>query len=240
MFGKKQSAEPAKVTSTSLAEESAKIIDVFEKAVTNPKEVASRAQAEKEVREQEIIELQTEAANLEAVSNKATAMAEKIGGGCYHNIMDKIRDVSEIDFKVEEVMKAKSFNDFVNGDVEKAFYLGFFRNELQQPLSVAMQIRGDEGIALVKSFDEAMQKARLYVEEMSAIADDAMAKEEFTMLDVVNEVSDKVNYKQEEDKFYVIFILGMWVKHLIDEDVIFETEEDEDDEDFVENPNADA
>lgn len=50
MFGKKQSAEPAKVTSTSLA------------------------------REQEIIELQTEAANLEAVSNKATAMAEKIGG----------------------------------------------------------------------------------------------------------------------------------------------------------------
>ena len=154
--------------------------------------------------------------------------------------MDKIRDVSEIDFKVEEVMKAKSFNDFVNGDVEKAFYLGFFRNELQQPLSIAMQIRGDEGIALVKSFDEAMQKARPYVEEMSAIADDAMAKEEFTMLDVVNEVSDKVNYKQEEDKFYVIFILGMWVKHLIDEDVISETEEDEDDEDFVENPNADA
>lgn len=152
--------------------------------------------------------------------------------GCYHNIMDKIRDVSEIDFKVEEVMKAKSFNDFVNGNVEKAFYLGFFRNELQQPLSVAMQIRGDEGIALVKSFDEAMQKVRPYVEEMSAIADDAMAKEEFTMLDVVNEISDKINYKQEEDKFYVIFILGMWVKHLIDED--------EDDEDFVENPNADA
>ena len=80
MFGKKQSAEPAKVTSTSLAEESAKIIDVFEKAVTNFKEVASRAQAEKEIREQEIIELQTEAANLEAVSNKATAMSEKIGG----------------------------------------------------------------------------------------------------------------------------------------------------------------
>jgi hypothetical protein len=238
MFGKKQSAEPAKVTSTSLAEESAKIIDVFEKAVTNLKEVASRAQAEKEVREQEIIELQTEAANLEAVSNKATWPRRLVG--CYHNIMDKIRDVSEIDFKVEEVMKAKSFNDFVNGDVEKAFYLGFFRNELQQPLSVAMQIRGDEGIALVKSFDEAMQKARPYVEEMSAIADDAMAKEEFTMLDVVNEVSDKVNYKQEEDKFYVIFILGMWVKHLIDEDVISETEEDEDDEDFVENPNADA
>lgn len=69
-----------KVTSTSLAEESAKIIDVSEKAVTNLKEVASKAQAEKEVREQEIIELQTEAANLEAVSNKATAMAEKIGG----------------------------------------------------------------------------------------------------------------------------------------------------------------
>lgn len=74
MFGKKQTAEPAKATSTSLAEESAKIIDVFEK------DVAERALKEKEVKEQEIIELQTEAANLEAVSNKATTMAEKIGG----------------------------------------------------------------------------------------------------------------------------------------------------------------
>lgn len=80
MFGKKQTAEPAKATSTSLAEESAKIIDVFEKAVTNLKDVAERALKEKEVKEQEIIELQTEAANLEAVSNKATTMAEKIGG----------------------------------------------------------------------------------------------------------------------------------------------------------------
>lgn len=152
--------------------------------------------------------------------------------------MDKIRDVSEIDFSVEEVIKAKSFLDFVDGNVEKAFYLGFFRDELQRPLAISMQIRGDEGIALVKSFDEAMQKAGPYVEKMSAVTDEAMAKDEFTLLDVVNEVVDGIDYEEENDKFYVVFILGMWVKHLIDEDVISET--DDEDEDFVENPNADA
>lgn len=154
--------------------------------------------------------------------------------------MDKIRDVSEIDFNVEDVIKAKSFLDFVDGNVEKAFYLGFFRDELQKPLAVSMQIRGDEGIALVKSFDEAMQEARPYVEQMSAVTDKAMANDEFTLLDVVNEVVDGIDYEEEDDKFYVVFILGMWVKHLIDEDVISETDGDEDDEDFVENPNADA
>ena len=154
--------------------------------------------------------------------------------------MDKIRDVSEIDFSVEDVIKAKSFLDFVDGNVEKAFYLGFFRDELQRPLAISMQIRGDEGIALVKSFDEAMQKARPYVEKMSAVTDEAMAKDEFTLLDVVNEVVDGIDYEEENDKFYVVFILGMWVKHLINEDVISETDEDNEDEYFVENPNADA
>ena len=69
-----------KITSSSLAEESSKIIDAFQSTVNKLRDVAKRADDEKAAKEQEIILLQTEAANLEAVSNKATAMAEKIGG----------------------------------------------------------------------------------------------------------------------------------------------------------------
>lgn len=77
MFGKNR---PDKVSSSSFIEESNKIVNIFNSAVEQLLGVAKKANEEKAAKEQEITELQTEAANLEAVSNKATAMAEKIGG----------------------------------------------------------------------------------------------------------------------------------------------------------------
>ena len=59
-----------KITSSSLAEESSKIIDAFQSTVNKLRDAA---------KEQEIISLQTETANLSEVSNKATSMADKIG-----------------------------------------------------------------------------------------------------------------------------------------------------------------
>lgn len=77
MLGRKT---PIKSNSTSLSEETSKIVGLFNSAVEQLLGVAKKAEEEKAVKEQEITELQTEAANLEAVSNKAAAMAEKIGG----------------------------------------------------------------------------------------------------------------------------------------------------------------
>lgn len=77
MFGKNR---PDKVSSSSLIEEFNKIVNIFNSAIEQLLGVAKKANEEKAAKEQEITELQTEAANLEAVSNKATAMAEKIGG----------------------------------------------------------------------------------------------------------------------------------------------------------------
>lgn len=65
-----------KITSSSLAEESSKIIDAFQSTVNK---LRDGADDEKAAKEQEIILLQTETANLSEVSNKATSMADKIG-----------------------------------------------------------------------------------------------------------------------------------------------------------------
>lgn len=153
--------------------------------------------------------------------------------------MAEIRDIAEINFDVEKVMKANSFLEIVDNNVETAFYLGFLRDELQKPLQIALMVRGEEGIALVKSFDEAMQKARPYLDAMTGATEKAMDNDEFTLLDVANQAVAEVEYKEPNDKFYVAFIVGMWVKHLIDEDV-FENTEDDAEEDFIEDPNADA
>lgn len=68
-----------KITSSSLAEEPSKIIDAFQSTVNKLRDVAKRADDEKAAKEQEIILLQTETANLSEVSNNATSMADKIG-----------------------------------------------------------------------------------------------------------------------------------------------------------------
>ena len=68
-----------KITSSSLAEESSKIIDAFQSTVNKLRDVAKRTDDEKAAKEQEIISLQTETANLSEVSNKATSMTDKIG-----------------------------------------------------------------------------------------------------------------------------------------------------------------
>lgn len=56
-----------KITSSSLAEESSKIIDAFQSTVNKLRDVAKRADDEKAAKEQEIILLQTETANLSEV-----------------------------------------------------------------------------------------------------------------------------------------------------------------------------
>lgn len=68
-----------KITSSSLAEESSKIIDAFQSTVNKLRDVAKRADDEKAAKEQEIISLQTETANVSEVSNKTTSMVDKIG-----------------------------------------------------------------------------------------------------------------------------------------------------------------
>lgn len=80
MFGKKKTKEVPEVTSQLLENESNQIVEVFNQTCNKLLSVASKAVEEKARKEQQIIELQTEAANLDAVSSKATAMAEKIGG----------------------------------------------------------------------------------------------------------------------------------------------------------------
>lgn len=151
--------------------------------------------------------------------------------------MDDIRNIEKIEMDFKKVLEAKSFLEIVDNNVETAFALGFLREDLQEPLSLVIQLRGEEGIRLVKSFDVAMQAARPYVTQASDLADSKIESgEDCTLVDVVNYVLNNLEYKEENDKLYVAFILGMWALNMAKEDENFE----DDDDDFVENPSADA
>lgn len=221
-----------KITSSSLAEESSKIIDAFQSTVNKLRDVAKRADDEKAAKEQEIILLQTETANLSEVSNKATSMADKI----FNNQMGKLIDIKDIEFELDEFLNAESFLDLAKGDITRAFALGYLRDELQEPLHAAIDA-GDKGLRLSKSFDMAIQKVRPYVNDMTKISDEEMSKDDFSLMEVCNAVLDQLTYEEPEDELYVAFVLGMWTLHLLHKATEAETDSDED---FVEDPTADA
>lgn len=216
-----------KITSSSLAEESSKIIDAFQSTVNKLRDVAKRADDEKAAKEQEIISLQTETANLSEVSNKATSMADN------NNQMGKLID---IEFELDEFLNAESFLDLAKGDITRAFALGYLRDELQEPLHAAIDA-GDKGLRLSKSFDMAIRKVRPYVSDMTKISDEEMSKDDFSLMEVCNAVLDQLTYEEPEDELYVAFVLGMWTLHLLHETTETETDSDEN---FVEDPTADA
>lgn len=224
-----------KITSSSLAEESSKIIDAFQSTVNKLRDVAKRADDEKAAKEQEIISLQTETANLSEVSNKATSMPIRLEV-YFNNQMGKLIDIKDIEFELDEFLNAESFLDLAKGDITRAFALGYLRDELQEPLHAAIDA-GDKGLRLSKSFDMAIQKVRPYVNDMTKISDEEMSKDDFSLMEVCNAVLDQLTYEEPEDELYVAFVLGMWTLHLLHKATEAETDSDED---FVEDPTADA
>lgn len=142
----------------------------------------------------------------------------------------------DIEFELDEFLNAESFLDLAKGDITRAFALGYLRDELQEPLHAAIDA-GDKGLRLSKSFDMAIQKVRPYVSDMTKISDEEMSKDDFSLMEVCNAVLDQLTYEEPEDELYVAFVLGMWTLHLLHKAPEAETDSDEN---FVEDPTADA
>lgn len=154
----------------------------------------------------------------------------------FNNQMGKLIDIKDIKFELDEFLNAESFLDLAKGDITRAFALGYLRDELQEPLHAAIDA-GDKGLRLSKSFDMAIQKVRPYVNDMTKISDEEMSKDDFSLMEVCNAVLDQLTYEEPEDELYVAFVLGMWTLHLLHKATEAETDSDED---FVEDPTADA
>lgn len=154
----------------------------------------------------------------------------------FNNQMGKLIDIKDIEFELDEFFNAESFLDLTKGDITRAFALGYLRDELQEPLYAAIDA-GDKGLRLSKSFDMAIQKVRPYVNDMTKISDEEMSKDDFSLMEVCNAVLDQLTYEEPEDELYVAFVLGMWTLHLLHKATEAETDSDED---FVEDPTADA
>lgn len=116
-----------------------------------------------------------------------------------------------IDFS--SVKECKSFSEWVNGDISNAFYLGFLREEFSE--YVPELNRSEEGIQFLKSIATANTNAKKYLKELSRLIDPYLKSEEgFVVLDMINDVLEKVSLEKKDDVYEVAFILGIYTDYL--------------------------
>lgn len=224
-----------KITSSSLAEESSKIIDAFQSTVNKLRDVAKEQMMRKQLKNKRLFYYKLRQLILAKSLIKQLPWPIRLEV-YFNNQMGKLIDIKDIEFEFDEFLNAESFLDLAKGDITRAFALGYLRDELQEPLHAAIDA-GDKGLRLSKSFDMAIQKVRPYVNDMTKISDEEMSKDDFSLMEVCNAVLDQLTYEEPEDELYVAFVLGMWTLHLLHKATEAETDSDED---FVEDPTADA
>lgn len=116
-----------------------------------------------------------------------------------------------IDFTT--VKGCKSFNEWVNKDISNAFYLGFLREEFSK--YAPKMSESEEGVQFIKSMVTAGEKAKKYLKELARLMEPYLhSKEGFIILDMVNDVLEKVSLEKEDDIYGVACVLGVYVNYL--------------------------
>lgn len=116
-----------------------------------------------------------------------------------------------IDFTTVE--GCKSFNEWVNKDISNAFYLGFLREEFSE--YVPKMNESEEGVQFIKSMVTTGAKAKKYLKELARLMEPYLhSKEGFIILDMVNDVLEKVSLEKKDDVYGVAYVLGVYVNYL--------------------------
>lgn len=116
-----------------------------------------------------------------------------------------------IDFTTIE--GCKSFDDWVNGDISNAFYLGFLREEFSE--YIPKMNESEEGIQFLKSMATANTNAKKYLKELARLMKPYLESENgFVILDMINDVLERVSLEKDNDIYGVALVLGIYTDYL--------------------------
>ena len=73
----------------------------------------------------------------------------------------------------------------------------------------------EEGVQFIKSMVTAGAKAKKYLKELARLMEPYLhSKEGFIILDMVNDVLEKVSLEKRDDVYGVAYVLGVYVNYL--------------------------
>lgn len=107
----------------------------------------------------------------------------------------------------------KSFDDWVNGDISNAFYLGFLGEEFSE--YVPKMNESEEGIQFLESMATANTNAKKYLKELARLMKPYLeSKNGFVILDMINDVLERVSLEKDNDIYGVALVLGIYTDYL--------------------------
>lgn len=113
------------------------------------------------------------------------------------------------------IKECNSFMEWVDNDISKAFYLGFMRHEFADQIEELTNREDGSGIELLKSIDGASVEAKPYLKELARLMEPYLQSSEgFVVLDMVNDVLERVSPKKEDDIYKIAYILGIYTDYL--------------------------
>lgn len=127
----------------------------------------------------------------------------------------KVKNLMEYPIDLSTIEEYDSFLEWVDNDISKAFYLGFMRHMFADLIEELTNREDGKGIALLKSIDGASIEAKPYLKELARLMEPYLQSPDgFIILDMVNDVLERVTPKKEDDIYKIAYVLGIYVDHL--------------------------
>lgn len=127
----------------------------------------------------------------------------------------KVKSLMDYPVDLSTIKECNSFMEWVDNDISKAFYLGFMRHEFADQIEELTNREDGSGIELLKSIDGASVEAKPYLKELARLMEPYLQSSEgFVVLDMVNDVLEKVSPKKEDDIYKIAYILGIYTDYL--------------------------
>lgn len=127
----------------------------------------------------------------------------------------KVKSLMDYPVDLSTIKECNSFMEWVDNDISKAFYLGFMRHEFADQIEELTNREDGSGIELLKSIDGASVEAKPYLKELARLMEPYLQSSEgFVVLDMVNDVLERVSPKKEDDIYKIAYILGIYTDYL--------------------------
>lgn len=127
--------------------------------------------------------------------------------------MDTIKEWSECKIDFSTIPQYSSFIEWMDKDVSRAFYTGYFMEKVKEGLSNFSSNSSSFVDELYDVFDNSLKYKPELIKYLSEAAEN---DPNFNILEVTNTILNKLDFENPDDKYGVSFIIGSVLGQLVD------------------------
>lgn len=127
--------------------------------------------------------------------------------------MDTIKEWSECKIDFSTIPQYSSFIEWMDKDVSRAFYTGYFMEKVKEGLS---NFSSNSSLFVDELYDVFDNSLKYKPELIKYLSEAAENDPNFNILEVTNTILNKLDFENPDDKYGVSFIIGSVLGQLVD------------------------